>query len=36
MSLNIGVFLGSQAGNDKKVSEQINKFAEWIVKITIL
>ena len=32
MSLNIGVFLGSQAGNDKKVSEQINKFANWIAK----
>ena len=32
MSLNIGVFLGSQAGNDKKVSEQINKFADWMVK----
>ena len=32
MSLNIGVFLGSRAGNDKKVNEQINIFANWIVK----
>lgn len=32
MSLNIGVFLGSRAGNDKKVNDQINKFADWIVK----
>ena len=32
MSLNIGVFLGSRASNDKKVNEQINKFANWIVK----
>jgi len=32
MSLNIGVFLGSRAGNDKKVNDQINKFANWIVK----
>ena len=32
MSLNIGVFLGSQIGNDKKVENQLDKFADWIIK----
>ena len=32
MSLNIGVFLGSQATNDKEVNKKINKFAEWVIK----
>ena len=32
MSLNIGVFLGSKLGNEKKVFNLIDKFAQWFVK----
>ncbi len=32
MSLNIGVFLGSNLGNDKEIFNFIKKFAEWFIK----
>ena len=32
MSLNIGVFLGSKLGNDKKNFNLIKKFSEWLIK----
>ena len=32
MSLNIGVFLGSKLGDDKKIQNLIKKFSEWFIK----
>ena len=32
MSLNIGVFLGSRSGNDKKNLTLVKKFTKWFIK----
>ena len=32
MSLNIGVFLGSRSGNDKKILTLVKKFTKWFIK----
>ena len=31
MSLNIGVFLGSRSGNDKKILTLLKKFSKWFI-----